>query len=504
MMIHPRLRRWNASCLLLLVSALHLDAASNIPTEPVAIGHGPQFLFDSYLVDNHWALRTKSQEITRVFHQPVRHPSNPIIPEGNPSYLWVIRDGDTFRMYYQANVRSAGNEGGSYSAQICYAESTDGLKWDLPHLNLFPGVKAEPNNVIIGRPRFSTFAASGPVILDVPEKDKRGYRHLMLYRGKGRAEVGGIRIVGSLDGIHWDIENDLQIAHLHSDTHNSVSFDPELQEYVMFCRPKDRYRRWGEEMIDTGASRRVARLASRELWTDWMESAQPQSVLIPDEADLPFRYFYGMPTRHWAGVYWGFLEPFRLNDLVQTELVTSRDGMQFQRSPGRMPILDLSVALDAREVVRQGPWDSTMSFVSPSWVEVGDEWWIYYTGWDGPHGTNNRSGAVGLAKVRKEGFLSMRGPSGGGVVCTRRLIWPGGDLVMNADAREGKISVRVSDSARNPLTGLDHSDCLDFRGDSTEHRVQWKTESLSRLKGREIRLEFYLEQADLFSFRAAE
>jgi hypothetical protein len=137
-----------------------------------------------------------------------------------------------------------------------------------------------------------------------------------------------------------------------------------------------------------------------------------------------------------------------------------------------------------------------------NWVEVGDEWWIYYSGWDGPHGTPDRTGGIGLAKIRKEGFASLRGPQGGGVVVTRRLIWPGGPLLVNADAREGELKVRVSDMKRRPIEGFDYGQSDVFTGDAIRAEIRWQGRSLDELKGRELRLEFQLRDADLYTFLA--
>jgi hypothetical protein len=290
-------------------------------------------------------------------------------------------------------------------------------------------------------------------------------------------------------------KGDTRIAHLHSDHHNTVSFDPARNELVMYCRAKHIYRAFGDNMLDTGASRRIARMSSPDLWTDWLETSQPQTILVPDEVDSAthFNFFYGMPTRHRYGIYWGFLEPFRMNDFIQTELAVSRDGFRFERFGSRKPIIPYG---------KDGSWDDEMIFASPQWLEVSDEWWIYYSGWDGPHGTPDRNGAIGLAKIRKEGFVSLRGPQGGGVVCTRSIIWPGGDLVVNAAASAGVLRVRVSDDRRKPIDGFNYDDCNEFSGDSVASQIRWKDRSLDDLKGQTIRLEFYLQNADLFTFRA--
>lgn len=484
------------------------------PAEPLEIGTAPQFVFDTYVIDNHWALKYKRQAVTRAFHQPIKFAGNPLLPGEDASYLWVVRDEESglFRMWYQDNIRIADaalapgpsprgrgeqGEGRKYRTIIAYAESSDGIRWRKPDLDLFNFYNIEPNNAVLGRPEIPLSEACAPCILHVPERDRHGYRYLMMYRSKGRGggEINGIRLIGSQDGIHWDRDSDTRIAHLHSDHHNTISYDPRRDEYVMFCRPKHIYRTFSGDILDTGASRRIARMTSKSLWTDWLKGTEPQTILIPDEIDAEqhFNFFYGMPTRYNAGLYWGFLEPFRMNDLIYTELATSRDGIHFQRLPGRPKLMEYGP---------DGSWDDTMIFASPSWVEVGDEWWFYYTGWDGPHGTTQRHGGIGLAKARKEGLISMHGPSGGGVLCTRKIRWPGGALLVNADAAHGELNVRISDADRKPIPGFDYKDCSPFSGDSVAHEMHWNGRSPRELAGRVIRLEFFLKDADLYTFRA--
>lgn len=502
---------FSASFILLLAVSFRCQA--DLPVEPISIGHEPQFVFDNHVVDNHWAIHYKRQAVTRVFHQATKHAANPLMTHDAPSYCSVVYDEQAklFRMYYQANLRMtialpdgtrkelpASAKGRKYKTYVAYAESKDGVTWIRPDLNLYSWVDWKPNNIVVARAASGVTETCGPYLLEVPESERRGYRWLILYRTKGRDpdDYNGIRIRGSQDGIHWDEEGDTRIAHLHSDHHNTVSFDAVRNEFVMYCRAKHIYRAFGDQMLDTGASRRIARMSSPKLWSDWLEHSQPQTLLIPDELDSEkhFNFFYGMPTRHRYGIYWGFLEPFRMNDFIHTELAVSRDGFNFERFSGRKPIIPYG---------EDGSWDDEMIFASPQWLDVGDEWWMYYSGWDGPHGTPDRNGAIGLAKIRREGFVSLRGPHGGGVVCTRSMIWPGGDLMVNADATDGVLRVRVSDAGRRPIEGFNYDHGQDFSGDSVAQKIQWNGHSLDELKGQTIRLEFYLKKADLFTFRAS-
>jgi hypothetical protein len=313
----------------------------------------------------------------------------------------------------------------------------------------------------------------------------------MLYLDKG------VQLVGSKDGIHWDPASVTVLAKMHSDTLNCIVYDPKRREYVMFCRAKHIYRASGsKDMLEIGESRRVARMASPELWTEW--KSQPQNVLVADEIDAQSAYtaFYGMPTKLYGDIYWGFAEAFKWNTAIEPELAFSRDGLDFQRLPLRSKLISLGP---------EGSWDDGMVLSPCGWVEVGDEWWFYYSGWDGPHNVKTappRFGRIGLAKLRKEGLISMRGPAGGGVICTRKIRWPGGKLMVNADARQGEMRVRVVDEMRKVIPGFDYDDFGSFRADAVNHEVKWKGGKIESLEGRVIRLEFFLKDADIYTFRA--
>ena len=465
-----------------------------LPVEPVEIGTEPQFFVDDHIVDNRWALKQKTEEVLRVFHPPKKHEGNPLIA-GDGGYVCVAHDREAglFRMWYQTYDRAgkAGDETADYA--IAYAQSKDGLKWERPKLGLVNWKGGKDNNIVWRG--VSDKRASGQQILTLPEKDRRGYRYVMAYHTSGaRRGNNGIRLVGSQDGIHWDKAGDTLITPLPSDTVNSIVFDPVRRLYVMFCRDKTAYRLFQGDILDTGESRRVARMASPDLWAEW--KAKPQNILIPDEQDMArgFNRFYGMPARYHAGIYWGALWCFKLNTDIWTELAWSHDGVNFERMPGRPRLIDLG---------KEGTWDDGMIFGGPDWVEMGDEWWMYYSGWDGPHGTRERTPGIGLATLRKEGFISMRGPRDGGVICTRLLRWLGGKLVVNADAHAGELKVRILDERRKPLAGFDYGDCATFNGDRVAHEVTWKEKTIGSLKGQVIRLEFLLKDADLYTFRAA-
>lgn len=466
--------------------------AANPAPEPIEIGETTQFFLGDHLVDNRWSLKPKREEVLRAFHAPVKHPDNPLIAS-DAGYVSVARAPEGgFKMWYQTHRSAKGGEEGSEYA-IAYAESSDGLAWTLPKLDLHEWTGSKVNNIVTKG--WGSKRASGPQILEVPVAERRGHRYLLAYRTGGVREASGIRVAGSDDGIHWDEEDDSLINQLHSDTQNSIVYDEAAGEFVMFCRPKDRYLVGGRvDFLQDGESRRIARMSGKSLWEPW--SGSPETVLIPDELDMQrgFNRFYGMNVRRHSGIFFGCLWPFKLNTDIVTELVWSRDGWRWERFPTRPRLLELGP---------EGAWDDGMVFGSIDWLEVGDEWWLYYAGSDGPHESRERNTGIGLATMRKEGFVSLHGPSGGGVVCTKKLLWPGGDLFVNADASEGEMRVCVSDETRQVLPGFGYDDAPPFTGNDVAHEVTWQGRSLDELRGKVIRLEFQLKNAHLYTFRAA-
>lgn len=484
------------SMLFFLAGAAIVPAVrAQLPDEPVEIGFEPQYFVDDYLVDNRWGDKQKSGMVLFVRHAASKFEGNPVIA-GEGGYVSVVRDPEDgkFRLWYQKSVPRETDSGERLPTLygIAYAESDDGIEWDLPVVGTHNWLGSKENNVVWMGPTGKR--ASGHQILTLPEEDRRGFRYVMTYRTAGNDPVdSGIRVIGSQDGIHWDRGSDTFLHLVHSDTCNGIVYDGRAGEYVMFCRAKDRYRKGTGALIDVGASRRISRMSHPNLWEPW--ESKPRPILNPDALDAEDRYhaFYGMPCRYHAGIYWGALWVFRFNDNIYTEMVTSRDGIDFERGLRRVPLVSFG---------EEGAWDSYMIFASPDWIEVGDEWWFYYAGWDGPHGTPERTPGIGLAKIRKGGLVSLRGPRGGGGVVTRLVRWPGGDLVVNADASEGEMNVRISDEKRVPLPGFDYSDRTPTSEGGVNQVIRWGERSLDELKGQVLRIEFAIRDADLYGFSA--
>lgn len=508
--------------------------AESVPDEPIEIGTRPQLFVDDYLVDNRFTVKASAREmVLRKFHAPVKHGDRAVLidPDTVPSQHAFRFDPEAklFRIWYQAQFAMDGREDrkpGRWPAyrHIRYAESKDGIHWALPDLGLIEYRGSKHNNICFARagqftdPRLIRTEGSGISSLrflnedEMPDADRRGYKYLMTYtlRGGGKEEEDKTQVylIGTKDGIHWDREHQMSIfTGGISDGWMSMNYDPDRKKYVSFCRPRDRYEGGpyksprddeflpndSKHSIYAGVVRRIGRMERDALWVQ--EEAWPRTILLPDEADQQnaITSHMSMKAKWYAGVYFGFLIPYVPKERLWTELVLSHDGKSFARTH--------------QPLIAPGSWDSGQAWATPDWVEVGDEWWVTY------HGANSAPNVaipkettwgIGLAKIRKEGFVSLSTPEVGGVIITRLLKWPGGNLLVNCDASRGEMRVRISDKDRHAFDGFNYADCAPFTGNSIAQRVEWNGRGLDGLKNREIRLEFYFaKSADLYSFRAS-
>ena len=88
-----------------------------------------------------------------------------------------------------------------------------------------------------------------------------------------------------------------------------------------------------------------------------------------------------------------------------------------------------------------------------------------------------------------------------GELVTNPLRFEDPGLFLNADAAHGQIRVEVLDEAGKAIPGFGKRDCVALERDAIRARVHWNSAAdLSALRGKSIRLKFYIRQASLYSF----
>ena len=64
------------------------------------------------------------------------------------------------------------------------------------------------------------------------------------------------------------------------------------------------------------------------------------------------------------------------------------------------------------------------------------------------------------------------------------------------------MTVEILDGASRPIPGFSRQDCDPFSGDRVRHTVTWQGQAgLQALKGKTVRLQFYLVRARLYAFQ---
>ena len=181
------------------------------------------------------------------------------------------------------------------------------------------------------------------------------------------------------------------------------------------------------------------------------------------------------------------------------KLASSRDLRSWTRVGDRSHFLPISE-------MGEGVLDTGQVFAASHPIRRGDELWFYYTGIDVRHRPNvpkvidEYRGGIHLAKLRLDGFVSMRGADENSFLDTRPLRIEGDKLVINGVA-QGEITAEITDpQGLHTLPGWGREDCHPVTGDQLSAELSWSGRDLSELAGKHVRIRFYLDNADLYSF----
>jgi len=479
-----------------------------IPDQPVEVGHERQLLMDWRVVDDLNGCR-------RTVHQPVKHPDNPILTAEPPyehivfySYGTILREPETgqFRIWTSAadrrTIQAHGKVPGSMF--LVYFESEDGLHWRRPELGLCELDGTRANNVFLRKNLLGS-----PFVLRLPQRLRDRGRYGMVYQHNVPNDqlpdpdaMHGMRqdIAFSDDGIRWTEAPENPVWGGRSDTNNCIVYNPERDVFMMYRRAT----------INAGEIRRIAYAESPDL-VCW---SQPRTVVRRDEID-PLM-LYGMPVSRYRGVYLGFLfclhmHPDREQQVLadgrdfkmDTQLAWSRDGIRWERHPARPTFLPVSAPF-------QGAYDWGFATGMANIIEMDDEVRIYYGGREYLHGPGvkgaDTKSHICLATLRRDGFVSVDADDNGGYMLTRPLAYPGGRLHINAKtAGDGfiKVAVREGQGVRDGEwpEGWRFEDSAAFTGDDLDAPLAWAgSASLKSFPSRVLRLHFWMEKAELYSF----
>jgi len=175
------------------------------------------------------------------------------------------------------------------------------------------------------------------------------------------------------------------------------------------------------------------------------------------------------------------------------QLTCSRDLKSWKRLGDRKPFIGSSR-------LGSGAYDTANIKPPPYPVVRGDELWLYYTAGkyygvvlDRPEG--RLAGAICLAVLRRDGFISLDAGKTEGTVLTRQFKVSGGKLFVNVDAYKGELGVKVLDKDGKVLAAS-----APVKGDLPRGEVKWAEGNLADLRGRLVSLRITLRNGQLYSY----
>jgi len=441
--------------------------------------------------------------VSRQWHSPRKFP-DPVLKAEHPwergcaaTYGTVLLWRGKFRMWYVCWSRVVPRRG------VYYAESDDGVVWTKPALGICNFNGNSDNNIVIPATADDRYVDNLTVI-DDPGDEEWPLKMLFweAHTHDWKKRDWGIFLARSKDGIRWDRLPD-PVLPQWMDRFNGVSSRLD-GKYVVYGRTTDiqkGFRRNG---------RSVWRTESRDLvhWT------KAKLVLERDTEDPVNMEYYSASIFPYEGLVLGALERMHMSpDRLDTELIWSHDGgWEWERAPKRPAFLAPSEG--------ERRWDDTwVNLPTNAPIRHQNRLWFYYSGRSGAHGAAYplNHGAIGLALLRIDGFASLYAAERQGIIITKPITCPRGDLHLNADMRRdltahpgfcsGELRVEVRDNSNRPVKGFTWDACTPFTGntifvENAASPVVWKGKKFTRnLAGRSIRLAFKFRDAHLFSYR---
>ena len=435
--------------------------------KPRDVGSRHQLFIDDWVTES-------MKGCVRVLHQPVRDANNPVVGRDHPWETWgsdakgvtYTPDDGLFRMWYRSIGRYDPDLYGDRKAEFLtgFATSRDGVHWEKPTLERVDFRGSKKNNLI---PNI------GGMFHDTHEQNPAR-----------RFKVPGQY---SKDGITWSRDPEI-VAPPDKPRWGAVTYVDHLEKYLLCSQagfPRQAWVRFSSDL---------------KTWTPGVRAVHG------DDQDPPNMevYVMGLACRDglilgFPAMYWTWPKPDtkrpQQSGWIDVQLATSRDGVHWQRAGDRQTFFRRG---------DDGEFDDAMVFLLPP-IEFNNELLFFYDGWDDHHGTKVRHSATGLARLRRDGYISLVPYDDLTVaeVTTKPLKFEGSRLLVNAVADQS-LGVELLDGAGKPIPGFERANCSPIKGDKLDHVVTWKGgKSVGALAAKPVKVRFYLKRAHLYAFRFA-
>jgi len=488
-----------------------------------------QLFIDDHIVE-------EIDNLARKLHQPEKFPGNAVV---RPEHRWEncaiqIRttpawdpDEGLFKLIYLTSAESldpevrlgvtGAPEGGE--SFYCYATSPDGVNWEKPPLGLhdygaltWTGRPIGTENNILPSARGMLL---GP-ICDTRESDpQRRYKGLA-YRG------GELEPLVSGDCLHWENPG---LSPLSSADESHLTLDEDRGLFIATVKHGGPYGRsfyltisedfenWSEQELifhadqvdqENGFERLRRFIEDPAYLRPVYNHPEDYRTDVYNFPVFPYEGLYlALPVmHHWAARHPPMYE--NVDSRKSVELASSRDLRRWHRVVDRAPFLELSSVGDG------SAYDTGQIVTTNGPVVRNNELWFYYVGLRyrslSIAATLNReyldAGAVCMARLRMDGFVSLKGGIEWGSILTRPLVVERPELHVNVDAWRGQVRAELLDAEDGrPLPGFTRDECVPAVIDSIDEPIRWRDKAdLSDVLGRTVRIRFSILRGELYAF----
>ncbi|MHC4879260.1 MAG: hypothetical protein ACYTGL_22625 [Planctomycetota bacterium] len=453
------------------------------------VGSQTQLFCDDLLIDSKDGVRHRLHQPRKANDgQPVLLLDQPWEELGTPILGTVLRDNGRFRLWYRGGGR--GPTGGIW----CYAESDDGLAWKKPSLGLLEHEGSRANNIyVIGQPQAFT-----PFVDPNEDDPTRRYKSAI---NSPRIDTA---LASSRDGLRWKAyRQGAAITGRASDTISQVLWDPFAEVYRLYTRTDYGTARTGE----VRGTRDMVAAADSDLSDPASWHTVREWCLGWERGDSDYhrqRQLYSVNGFVHAGVQFALIWTLETGDgeTMNARLATTRGDRPWDLrwTYGDQPLIPRG---------EPGRFDCHWIQPAPGIVTWKDRHWLYYVGLARTHAgqwspkLTGPKGGIGLATIRRDGFISVYAGPQEGTLTTRPLKFDGKRLAINAvTTATGSVRVEIQNAAGQPLRGFSLADCTPFNGDDLNGIIRWNNNStINSLAGQTVRLRFVMKDADVYAFR---
>ncbi len=445
-----------------------------------------------------------SQNLKLEMRQPVRHAANPVLnlgETGTPDahgvqfYGSIIKEGSKYRLWYVAFDDDTSNKIASARWRAAYAESSDGLTWTKPNLNLVEFHGNKNNNLLDVGDKWGFVNLK--VIKDESDSDpQRRYKMTTHVYFRHNTRLGTLLPFVSADGLTWKPVKD--VKPLKAELRKEDLFIPGFHQ-----EPCGGLYQWGgfyylnSQNAVPGIHHyqgRVVRVFRSKDFVNWSPANHIGFVRTPQHEYLGAGRSREGEQNHegisvWnrgnvlLGIYGRWHGGAEWKDVsVDLGFVMSNDGLNFREPQHEWTFLKRG---------DDGQWDQGGLIQGQGFENIGEQTFVYYGAWDPRHWQDQpKRGGMGIAVLPRDRFAelmvdtSSTGPGDYQLPITTSEFITNAVKVksdvphrfyLNADGlgSEAALKIELLDENERPLADYSGSNAATIRQSGFQTPIEW-------------------------------